>query len=47
MEESLKDNVMNNTLIETAIQNSKITLEEFLNKYVEDKESSKKEKEPK
>lgn len=38
---------MDNTLKETAIKNSKITLEEFLRKFIEDKESSKKEKEPK
>ena len=38
---------MNDILKETAIKNSKITLEEFLRKFIEDKESSKKEKEPK
>lgn len=38
---------MDNTLKETAIKNSQITLEKFLKKFIEAKESSKKEKEPK
>lgn len=45
--EYLKDKDMNDILKETAIKNSQITLEKFLNKFIEDKESSKKEKEPK